>query len=249
MRLNGEGKTPADYVDEASSPLKRDQFELDLRGFLRQHSSRLNLSGDHVQVLFEISDEYCRNYNAIFTMKKDRLARDWKQRQRLMNAILKKLDKFRESLEGTTSELQGPSTALFARSVAKRLIQVRTQLRDEFEEIKHSEQLDRGMLKALSIKTLHTCYVAELNHYTEKVAFPDVKQKERDVLLAATKLAAQVFTAGEKRGDIVGPIPMARSRAKEFIRREFRNPDDGPVFRTKPKRSRAEATLHGRAAT
>jgi hypothetical protein len=58
------GKGPGEYIEEASSRLERISFEKDLRRFVDKQLAA-KLDAVCVQVLFDISDEHCRQVDAV----------------------------------------------------------------------------------------------------------------------------------------------------------------------------------------
>jgi len=178
------GKGPREYIEGASSRLDRAAFELDIRGFVgQQWASKLDAT--HVQVLFDISDEYCRQLDAVYSMKRDRLIQDWSHRRKIIATTNAKLAALREVLKKSAENQRWPVTALYAEAVHDRLALLQKKLDHEVAQIKQHQRLSRIMLKALQLKKLRSGYVAELHNYIANVAFPDSPRKEQNALIAA----------------------------------------------------------------
>jgi len=235
------GKGTADYVEQAASPLNRDQFEHDLREFVerkfleRQEGLAPELSETDFQELFGISEEYVRNLNATYSMKKDKITQDWKRRKKLMVKITKEIWSCRRFVAASIADTRWPATALLSKSIDKQLARFLSRVTREFEGISDHQRLSESMFRALARKYLRHSFVAELDHYIGLVAFPHLGPKQWNILIAATMSAARTFTKREQAGDVVERIAMARSRANAFINREIRDRGDAPVFRTKPR--------------
>jgi hypothetical protein len=97
------------------------------------------------------------------------------------------------------------------------------------------------MLRALYLKNLRNSYVASLNSYVGDVTFRKLRMTQKSAntnkLIAGVMAAAQIFSARGKADDIEQRIPMARSRAKAYIKREILDQGEFPVFQTRPKRA------------
>jgi hypothetical protein len=236
------GKGVEGFVDAETSRFDRVSFEHDVKECVgRELASKLR--SVHFQVLFEISDDYVRRYTAVSRMKnKNRLLKDWRARAALMAASRKWLVDFQRSVNAQALDRERPLTQLLAVSVSETISKVQHVLDEEFELIDLHQRLSASMLRTLSLKYMRTSYAAHLISYIEDGALcslPD-KQKRRnaDKLLEGVMSAAGVFTAAEKAADLQGRIPMIRWRAKDFMKREFYDIGEFPVFQTKPKRHR-----------
>jgi hypothetical protein len=122
------GKNPDDYVADEVSRLDRAVFERDVRNYVGS-SLASELRPTHFQVLFEISDEYCRTYSAICSMKAKGLTQDWKSRRKLMVATDKCFADLQEHLKARILDPQRPPTALLAKSVSDRVLKVQRELK------------------------------------------------------------------------------------------------------------------------
>ncbi|HZQ17447.1 MAG TPA: hypothetical protein VFA90_01905 [Terriglobales bacterium] len=238
MRPQSAGKGTVEYIEAAASPLVFEQFQVCLSEFLKRNLLNHRFDSSQIQVLFEISGEYRRRQAAILQMREDKLVRDWKNREALMNSIEKQLTLFRKSLEKTSSKTPYANTALLAKSTARKLSQFETKLKRSFSLIKDHQYADETMYKMLSLKTLRDEYVGHLDYYVQQSTSGELTQAERDIILAGSMLAAGFFTSEQdKKGDLVSRIAMARSRAQVAIEDAFPGEDDGPVFQMKPRKN------------
>jgi hypothetical protein len=92
----------------------------------------------------------------------------------------------------------------------------------------------------LSLKYLRTGYVAHLNSYIERVALGKSSKRQKgantEKLLAGVMSAAGVFSAAERAEGLEERVHMARWRAKAFLKTEFYDMGEFPVFQSRPKR-------------
>ena len=166
------GRGAFDYLDETAAGLNRKKFEMALREYVSRHSSKLKLSKTIIQVLFDSSEDYRRQYNAVQSMKRDKLREDWKRRSRFVKLTLNGLRTVGESVSEYCSQSEWPSTSLAARFVHGKLFQLNETLAEEFATIKRHQRLSERALIALSLKTLRADYIAELDHFIGQVVFP-----------------------------------------------------------------------------
>jgi hypothetical protein len=229
------GKGPREYIEGASSRLDRGAFELDLRRFVgQQRASKLDAT--HVRVLFDISDEHLRRVDAVYSMKRDALVRDWKRRRKLIATTNAKLATLRESLKKSAENQGWPVTALYAKAVNDRLVLLQKDLDHEIAQIKQHQRLSKIMLEALHLKTLRSDFVAEVHNYIANEAFPDSAKEEQNALIAGTMCAAREYTSIEQADDVLERMPMAVFRARQHIDKEIRAYGEFPIFRTRPRK-------------
>jgi hypothetical protein len=229
------GKGPVDYI-EATPSLDAEGFKQELRQFIGKELAA-KLREPDVRVLYEISDEHFRTMNAVLSMKRDRLVGECKQKEKLIATIEKQLQGVREYLKKQSEDERWPASASLAKSVMKKL----HHLTRDFEGIRQYQRLSRSMLRTLSLQGLRQSFVAELDHYIGIVALPKLDKNRREVIIAGAMSAARIFSEQEKANDVVARIAMARSRAKESIKRDLQDFGDGaaPVFRTRPRSARS----------
>lgn len=228
------GKGPSDYIDDAVTQLSRSAFETEVREFVGKELAA-KLSETHVQVLFDISEDYCRQVGGVYSIKTDRLIQDWSRRKKLIKTTNAKLAGVRDSLKTSAANSRWPTTSLFAGSVIHRLARLQKRLDHEIALIETHQRASAIMLRGLSLKTLRDGYVAELDNYVTQIVFPSSPKKDQHVLIAGSMAAAHAFTKNEKSGDVVDRTPMAISRARRRIDQEIRAFGEFPVFRVRPR--------------
>jgi delta 1-pyrroline-5-carboxylate dehydrogenase len=185
------GKGTSEYVDGAVTKLDRSAFERELREFVGKELAS-ELSQTHVQVLFDISEDHCRELGAVYSVKNEKLIQDWSHRKKLIKTINAKLAALRDSLKKSVENPKWPTTALFAESVHDKLVQLQKDLDDEIAGVKQHQRASAIMLRALSLKTLRDGYVAELEHYIGQIVLPRSAKKEQHFVIAGVMAAARI---------------------------------------------------------
>jgi hypothetical protein len=154
------------------------------------------------------------------------------------------LGDFQRGLNSQIPSKDRPTTALLAESISKKVFRLQNVLEQEFAAVELHERLSKSMLRTLSLKYMRTSYVAHLNSYIEDVALRNLPNQKKALnienLIVGVMSAAGAFSAPEKAGGLEETVHTARWRAKGFIKSEFYDRGESPVFQTKPKR---KATL------
>jgi len=234
------GKSVDTYIENETNRLDRAIFEHEIKEYIGLTLAS-KLRPAHVQVLFEISDDYLRRYTAVFGMKnKNKFRKDRKARAKLMGSVRKRLAAFQKDLNAPNLSADMSVTALLVRSIAEKVSKLQGDLEEEFETVDLHQRISQRMLQKLSLKYLRTSYVAELNSYVEDVVLRTSPKKQKganaEKLIAGVMSAAMVFSAAEKAEGLDQCVHMARWRAKKFIKEEYYDNGEFPVFRSRPKR-------------
>ena len=233
MAPNSWGKGPVDYIEEAVTRLDRTTFEQHLRKFIGSKLAS-KLGEENVQALFEISDEYCRQYDGVVDMNIDGLTQDWKHRAKLSATLESRLRALQEHVKVASANPNRPATARLARSILPKIVKFQNDLSKEFEELDVHQRASKILMRRLSLGGLRGGYIAELDHYVTNSL--SLMKNEVDVLIAGTMVAANEFPEYKKGVDVVARIAMARSRARrEVAAEDIPGIDDGPCFPTRPR--------------
>jgi hypothetical protein len=233
MAPNSWGKGPVDYIEEAVTRLDRTTFEQNLRKFLGSKLAS-KLGQENVQALFEISDEYCRQYDGVVGMNNDGLMQDWKHRAKLIGTLQSRLEAIQAHVKVASATSHRPATARLARFILRKIVKFQNDLSKEFEELDVHQRASKILMRLLSLGGLRGGYVAELDHYVTNSL--SLLKKEVDVLIAGTMVAAKEFPEHKKGDDVVARIAMARSRARrEVASLDIPGINDGPCFPTRPR--------------
>lgn len=206
------GKSFGDYVDQAVTPVKRDQFSQEIQRNLKNFSP----SQAVVEALYEITDEYLRTDSAIRSIRQENTEADWKLSQDMIAETEKALTELGNRLKMHGSAMGRPTTALLATHLLRDVEQFQRKLARRFRDLRLDQRINESMIRMVPLKTLKTEYVAELDQYVTHT-FPQFTQQDRDRIIAATMSAARQFTLKEKMAGVTGRIPMARSRARRLI--------------------------------
>lgn len=224
------GKGVAGYIEEAATRVTAESFEKDLREFLRVPKLEPSLNPEKVNVLFRISDEFLRIKSGLALMEKDRITQDWQRRDRLAKAVGKGFESICNILDKASSGDTLPLTSLLARSTRFQIDRLRRRITREMSAIKEHEALSKSMLQMLSKKELRQEYVGELDEYVVH-AFRDLKEGERDTVIAGTMVAAKFFSVREVQNDVISRIPMMRARARKASDRDYRDVERARLWR------------------
>jgi hypothetical protein len=232
------GKGVEAYVADEPSRLDPVRFEEDIRKYIGSELSSKLLPA-HFQMLFEISDDYVRRYTALSGMKnKNKFLKDCKSRTALVAATRKWLVDFQEDLNSRTRDESRPLTALLAQSVSQRVSKLKRVLEKEFGAVEYHQRLAKTMVRMQPLKYMRSSYVAHLNFYIEDVALPNLPRKSKEAttekIIAGVMSAAGAFSAREKAKGLEQCVHMARWRAKAFIKSEFYDQGEFPVFESEP---------------
>jgi hypothetical protein len=236
------GKSVEAYVAAELSRLNRVTFERDIKEYVAP-SLASKLRSTDFQVLFEISDDYVRRYTAVSGMKQSNgFLKDCKSCVDLITATIKWLEDFHQDLNAKALNERKPVTALLARSISEKVSELGRILEDEFEWTELRERSSKSMLRMLSLKYLRTSYVAHLNFYIENVALRGVAKNKKgastETLIAGVMSAAGIFSAAQKAEGLQQCVHIARWRAKAFLKNEFYDRDEFPVFQTQPRKKK-----------
>jgi hypothetical protein len=113
-------------------------------------------------------------------------------------------------------------TSLLAQSIRSQIDGLGRRITREVSAINEHEAISKAMLRMLSKKKLRQEYVAALDEYVAH-AFRDLKERERDAVIAGTMAAAKFFTFKEVQSDLISRIPMMRARARKSTDRDYRD--------------------------
>jgi hypothetical protein len=234
-------------VADAASRLDRVRFEADITEYVGS-SFASELRPRNFQVLFEISDDYVRRCAAVSGMKnQNTFLKDCKSRTKLIAATRGWLADFPTDLNAQALNQAKPVTALLAQSISAAVSKLHSVLEKEFQAIELHKRLSASMLRTLSLKNMRNSYVAHLNSYIEDVILRKLRKKGKSAktekLIAGVMSAAKVFSNREKANGIEQSVHMARWRAKKFLKNDFYDRGEFPVFQTRPKKKNNSADI------
>jgi len=219
MRPGSTGKGLNEYVAAANTKLDRATFCKALREFLSKQQFATNVDESQIHALYEISLDHHRHVNATEEIRRDKLAKDWNHRKKLIANTKAKLAATHGVLHAAAIDKKWPSTAEFADAVLIRLIRFQKSLDREILDIETRQRAQAAMIKARPLKTMRDTYVGELYRHIVRT-FHNLPTKNRQVLIAAAMYGAREFSPKEVADDVLARIPMMISRAKVSLDRE-----------------------------
>jgi hypothetical protein len=205
------GKSLDDYANEVNIGVEQSAFQSAMASYLKAQrlSSLGEISPEIYKMLFDITSRHVIDKAAAKAMKRDKIAQDWDARSRLIKDLNKRLMIIEERVKRSQTTGKWPLTSLLARSIGRRIRGILREI-DCVSEFQRVEKVRFRLIRSNS--NLKKEYAWLLDEYL-KCILPKRKQQERDLIIAATLLAAHI-ESDQKGGDIVGRIPMKSSRAR-----------------------------------
>jgi hypothetical protein len=233
-------KTPVEYLEEASSGIRRESFEKRFLDFLTAHDLDYSVHKRQMDVFFDIADEHLRERSAMRAMKKRCFLQDYGRCEKLMDDTEKKLEKFQQCLQAVLRKSSSPApwTSSLARSITTEISSLQRKLEERFFDERHDIALQRSILSKLALKTAGNEFTLDLVKYMAD-EFPTFGEPERNVLVGAVMAGAGLYTSAELESDAdpVERIPMKIWRAKRHYKKYYAG--EGRVYsHIKPKKQK-----------
>jgi wyosine [tRNA(Phe)-imidazoG37] synthetase (radical SAM superfamily) len=207
------GKAVQDYLEEVAPPLDEKLFTNDVRAYLRAQRFSEQMDPETIAILFKITTEFLKARTAVSSMMVAQIEKDWRARKQLIKRLQRHLVEIRRLTHPRLDAESRPLRNLVAESVRKKI----TFLLHEVDQVAQFQRLEQSAFATLQRSTRGTnAYVLELNAQL-KHRFPQLHQRERDLVIAGTMIASKIRTDSSGH-DSAANLPMARSRACRAFR-------------------------------
>jgi hypothetical protein len=227
QRIVGDEKGPADYFEEATSPVSPESFRSAFRNFAPVQDlivPRRTLDG-----FFRIADEFIRHKSATKAINKRKMLGDYQRCKRLIAIAPCKLEALQHYFSRFSHERLSRTSAV-ASFISKQIVALKKTLDPHLEQVSHNIDANIRLLQYAEVQAQEKQFTLELERFISH-RFPDLKKAENkgdqdarekiDALIGAARAGAGLYTAEELRNEdsLLDRIPMLRYRARKYSKK------------------------------
>jgi hypothetical protein len=210
-----------DLIEDAKPSLKKNQFEADVKNYLRSQLSILKLKPALLNSLFKKTSYCLRQVDALQKVQLMTKSPDWKRTRKIFLRLTHR--DLPEIISRLERELTDPSLGTcypLASASVRSLISQFEAIKEDLELTNRLAKNDEEQVSGHLKPGLESQFMLELDNHLARHLPPGVKIQDRRLLVGGCALAARIFPMDDASQDIQDRIASRIERARQSNRRE-----------------------------